>query len=1188
MQLPPNGLDNKILLKLLEEAKGNDADWRRGRAFSLVYYGDDEHSEFIKTAHGSYFYENGLSPKAFPSLLRMEREVVSMLLNLMGAPKDSGGNMTSGGTESILLAVKTYRDRALALNPQLTRPQMVAPDSAHPSFFKAAHYFGLEAVSVPVDENFQADPAAIARAMTDRTILLAASAPSFPQGVVDPISQLGELALARGVGLHVDACLGGFFLPFLPGLGRECPPWDLSVPGVSSVSADLHKYGYAAKGASALLFRDTDLWRYQFHVDTRWSGGVYASSTMLGTRPGGTIAAAWAALMSQGYDGYQERVRLTLELTEKVQSGLAELGLKLLGNPVTGVFAVCSDEFDLLQAAEKMAERDWWLDCLNHPPSLHLIITPNHAQSIDQFLKDLARVLPACRVSQNPDLSKRAMLYGMTSDITPGGDPESRLLQGLLTSYKPDPSPQQASEFDLSDIPNTEIRLGDFQLPKLPAISSAGETESAELLMEVCRSPEIRPLATGRELVLDNALAQPFKIRADKTILINPAFLQNRPAAALHLRHALELSRWLELSGAESSLETSAAAALLACRVAAVFRQSRLKAEQELMRSGSPAWLNRNLDMLESMPLLSPDCSQDLSAAACELLDLQDLGTGSSAESILQIWESIQKRLSGAWAIAATTEHLLTTGGDSRLTLNQHSGLNNYGCSPRPRPWAVTFASSTASSISDLAFVRAENARLDMMAEAWQDNLEKAFSLSMAGIRKELTQFWAGSRDYKVILTNSGTDAELIALHIALCGARQPLHNILVASEETGSGVRLAAQGRYFASQDIDGNQLQKGSPVNGIRRERITLESFPARSTGASMLSTQILDDQVEEAVNRAVASGARVLLHLVDSSKTGISVPSLSCLDRLLAAHGPELDVVVDACQLRLSRFHMTEYLRRGCMVVITGSKFYTGPPFSGAMLTPAKYHDRVKDAGSLPSGLGRFSSRYEWPRSWAAQAESLPSRRNLGLMLRWVAALWEIRAFHAVSPSDRFSILSSFGWEVLAAILRNPDLRLISFPVPPRPAGRDLVVWDRLPTIFTFAPLLRPPGGGVRPLTSDEARQVYHWLNTDISAMLPTGVTGEEVSLAARRFHIGQPVEMMGRQGEKMMALRLSAGARLVSGVAYDPALGPAAPQRLEAETRDALASLKKISMILRHFNSITERSLDGSPAGNPHLI
>jgi glutamate/tyrosine decarboxylase-like PLP-dependent enzyme len=318
---------------------------------------------------------------------------------------------------------------------------MVAPESAHPAFFKAAQYFGLEAVSVPVDDRFRADPRAMAEAMTDRTILLAASAPSFPQGVLDPIPDLGALALERGVGLHVDACLGGLFLPFLPDLGRQIGPWDFSVPGVSSISADLHKYGYAAKGASTLLFRESKLWQYQFHVDTRWSGGMYGSPTMLGTRPGGTIAAAWAALMSQGREGFRERARQTLELAEKALSGLAGLGFGLLGDPVSGVFAVSGQKYDLPRAVQMMAHRSWWLDCLNNPPSLHMIITPHHALSLDEFLDELGQVLPLCRADGDPAQERRAVLYGMTSDIEAQGDQEARLLDGLLDTYRPERGP---------------------------------------------------------------------------------------------------------------------------------------------------------------------------------------------------------------------------------------------------------------------------------------------------------------------------------------------------------------------------------------------------------------------------------------------------------------------------------------------------------------------------------------------------------------------------------------------------------------------------------------------------------------------------------------------------------------------------------------------------------------------------
>lgn len=315
---------------------------------------------------------------------------------------------------------------------------------------------------------------------------------------------------------------------------------------------------------------------------------------------------------------------------------------------------------------------------------------------------------------------------------------------------------------------------------------------------------------------------------------------------------------------------------------------------------------------------------------------------------------------------------------------------------------------------------------------------------------------------------------------------------------------------------------------------------------------------------------------------------MPTLACLGRLLERWGQGIDVVVDACQLRLSRSHLGEYLRRGCLVIITGSKFFTGPPFSGAILVPANLFDRILGGGPAPAGLGRFSSRHEWPRSWEAVSKSLPRRCNLGLLLRWSAALWEMWAFHTVLEVDRFNILPSFGGEVLAAILRNPDLRLVSFPLPPRGLGRDLVVWDRLPTIFTFAPILRRPAEGPRPLTLKEAGLVYRWLNTDISGLPPGEISAGEAALAARRFHIGQPVEMMGRQDEKLGALRISAGARLVSGVVFDPALGPAPPQRLGREIGDALAALDKISLILRYFPTIKEGRTQGLGVDRLHLI
>jgi sphinganine-1-phosphate aldolase len=1001
MQLPPRGLDKKVLLKHLAEAKGQDADWRRGRTFSLVYFADEEHSEFLQKVYGSYFYENGLSPKAFPSLLKMEREVVSMLLQLLGAPKASGGNMTSGGTESILLAVKTYRDHAQALNPRLRRPQILAPESAHPAFFKAAHYFGLDAVSVPVDSNYQADPHKMAQAITGRTIMLAASAPSFPQGVLDPIGELGALARERGLGLHVDACLGGLFLPFLSGLDRDCGPWDFRALGVSSISADLHKYGYAAKGASALLFRDPQLWRYQFHVDTRWSGGVYASSTMLGTRPGGAIAAAWAALMSQGYEGYRERVRLTLELTDKMQRGLAELGLEVLGRPLTGVFSVASRQYDLLKAAEIMAQREWWLDCLNHPPSLHLIITPNHAQSIDAFLAELAQVLKQCGTRSDTEGQRRAVLYGMTSDISPDGDPESRLLQGLLSSYQPRTGPEERGGFDYQQTSRDMLRPGDFQLAPLPEIKGETNGRAADFLKEVCQAQEIRPVASGLKLMLDPSLGTPFQAGRDGVLRLDPAYLRDRASAAFHLRHGAELVHWLGLAGEDPPLHQRAAAAVLAGRTAARFVKSRLPAEQELMRAGLPQWLNLALDRLGALECPGPEGRDSMPSLIADLLILQPVSPVPLPSELQHAWPAIERRTAQCWELAAPTEYLLTTGGDARLNLDNATGLNNYGCSPRPRPWAVTFASSTASSISGLAFGHAERVRLELSRAAWGGTLDQGFGQTMGEIRAEVSALWAGARGCRVVLTNSGTDAEAIALHFALCAGGQPLVNILPASDETGGGVRQAAQGRVYGTRDLDGNLLQEGLPLAGLAANRVSLQTLAARSSGAAMISGRWADAQVEEAAARAIESGARVLLHVMDASKTGISTPSLACLDRLQARYGAGLDVVVDACQLRLSREHMAEYLRRGCMVIITGSKFYTGPPFAGALILPDKYLGRLEGRGALPPGLGRFSSRLEWPRAWSQAASSLPPRRNLGLVLRWTAALWGDAGFSGRVP-------------------------------------------------------------------------------------------------------------------------------------------------------------------------------------------
>lgn len=409
------------VLAALEAMRGGDTDWRGGRVFSLVYKvpgaAGDAHDELLHRAHRLYASANLLNPMAFPSLKRMESEIVGIAARLMHGG-GAVGAVTSGGTESILCAVAAYRDRARRERPWIRRPELVVPSTIHPAFDKAAHYFGLRLVKVAVGSDLRADAAAMARAIGRRTIGLCASAPQYPHGVVDPIGELGAVAHRRGLPLHVDACVGGFLLPWLERLGRprSIPIWDFRVPGVASISADLHKYAYAGKGASVLLWRSIDGLRNQIFVATDFPGGVYASPTLLGTRPGGPIAAAWAALHALGDAGYLELTRAALDAADRLRAGIARIqGLVELGPGDATIVAFGAVGIDLYAIADRLEARGWTVDRQHRPASIHLTVTANHAAIVDDYLADLASAVDDVR--RDPSLARTgtAPMYGMAA-----------------------------------------------------------------------------------------------------------------------------------------------------------------------------------------------------------------------------------------------------------------------------------------------------------------------------------------------------------------------------------------------------------------------------------------------------------------------------------------------------------------------------------------------------------------------------------------------------------------------------------------------------------------------------------------------------------------------------------------------------------------------------------------------------
>jgi sphinganine-1-phosphate aldolase len=396
--LPERGRSWPQLRDEMQTLRGRDVDWRAGRASVYVFHSGDDALQVAHDAYGAFISENALGPGAFPSLKRMESDVVDIGLELQNAPEGAAGSMTSGGTESILLAMKTCRDWSRLNRPVRGIPRVVVPRTAHPAFDKAAHYLGMEIVRVPVtNAQFTADSAAMAAAIDENTVMLVGSAPCFPFGVTDPIGELGQVALTHNVWLHVDACVGGYVAPFVRMLGEPVPDYDFRVPGVMSLSADLHKYGYAAKGASTVFYRDKALKEFQgFHFDD-WPCGHMYTPTLAGTRPGGAIAAAWAVMNYLGVEGYCERARAIVDTRRRVADGVRAMGLSVFGDPRLSLITFGGGDLDILAVGDALFRAGWVSSRTNAPPGIHLMISPAHAQSIGEYLGVLRGLVERAR-----------------------------------------------------------------------------------------------------------------------------------------------------------------------------------------------------------------------------------------------------------------------------------------------------------------------------------------------------------------------------------------------------------------------------------------------------------------------------------------------------------------------------------------------------------------------------------------------------------------------------------------------------------------------------------------------------------------------------------------------------------------------------------------------------------------------
>ncbi|XP_051507943.1 sphingosine-1-phosphate lyase 1-like isoform X2 [Myxocyprinus asiaticus] len=433
-QLPTQGLTHKQLLdKIREYETLSEVDWAKGKVSGAVYWGDEKLTDLLVKVYGEFAWTNPLHPDLFPGVRKMEAEVVRMACALFNGGPNSCGTVTSGGTESILMACKAYRD--MAHERGIKHPEIIAPVSVHAAFDKAAHYFGMKLIHIPLDKmTMKVDVKAMRRAISKNTAMLVCSAPQFPHGIMDPVAEVAKLAVKYNIPFHVDACLGGFLIVFMQKAGYKLDPFDFRVKGVTSISADTHKYGYAPKGSSVVLYSDRKYRHYQYFVAPDWQGGIYASPSMAGSRPGGIIAACWATMMHMGENGYVETTKKIIETARKIKTGIHKVdGVFVFGDPEVSVVALGSNDFDIFRLSNALTSKGWNLNTLQFPSSIHICVTMLHTQPgvAEEFVNDVKKEVAIIMKNPKEKTTGMGAIYGMAQSI-PDRSMVAEVSQGFL------------------------------------------------------------------------------------------------------------------------------------------------------------------------------------------------------------------------------------------------------------------------------------------------------------------------------------------------------------------------------------------------------------------------------------------------------------------------------------------------------------------------------------------------------------------------------------------------------------------------------------------------------------------------------------------------------------------------------------------------------------------------------------
>lgn len=1127
----------------------------------------------------------------------VERQVIDWCRQIFGMPDGTSGLLVSGTSMATLIALTAARNEAAKKisgqdaidlrtgGVQALGRQLVAYTSseAHGSVAKALEMIGVGSANlrlIAADQDFRMNPEALAEAIAgDRVkghvpFCVVATAGTVNSGAIDPIGAIADVCAGHGIWMHVDGAFGALGV-----LSETIKPQLAGIDRADSLAFDFHKWLHVPYDAGCVLIRHEGAQRNAFSQRPD-----YLAAGERGLAAGNPWLCEFGPELSRSFRAL--KVWFTLK-----EHGLAAFGAQIDQN--------CAQARYLAGKVTQSADLK-----LLAPVSLNIVcfravIDGFSGAELDRFNADIVTHLQergiaapsttridgalAIRVCLTNHRTRRDDIGIMLDAIHEHVLDKKHELAEEARRAQPATQPAPAGA-------EAEAEAEAVAEEPTPPITKRRRTLNSEAankrLKTILARPEFQPLVQNITIVPSAVLAVPFQVESAGLIHIASDSLWRLETGTVLVRHALELATWQAATRGQAGPDWTAAVAILATRSAARYLAMLPQAQRRAASQEMPEWLLAAYDNLGRdepgsglREFLEPGNAVLTRLMGLQKLSASTLGAIKTSTAVKVAACNIAKRMS---ELAAPAEVLLTSGGDSRIAPLPETGRNAYHSSATPCSSEISFSSSTVSTISDGAYAVAEGLRQALIHEASGDGFERIFAARMHAVRSEILRITGakGVPGTAVILTASGTDTALSALHFALsgqeAGSEKPLVAIVIDPNETGSGVPLAAEGRHFLSLTSQGALVEAGGTIAGFEPGTVELCAVRLRNPDGTVRSPREISREVEDIADAAIGEGSRCLLHVLDSSKTGLGAPSIDCVLSLAKLHEGKFDVVVDACQMRLGTDAMRAYLEHGFMLQVTGSKFFTGPSFSGALIVPDDLVQRARGR-DWPAGLSDYVGVAEWPPKLAAACGVEATRRNTGLLLRWSAALHEMRAFRKAPDREAEDILRAFAKSIHALMRERPEVELM----PTVPLRRDALgiedPWRSIPTIFPFAVLKTESDGRTRALSFNQLKAVHRLLAEDIRDRLPDSALLED-RVARTRCLLGQPVRIGGDGARIGGVLRLCSSARIVTG-AYQAQLarkaaGGTAPaaEALAEFVDEARTVLDKLALIMRHFDQL----------------